>query len=212
MQHHDTSSDRRISIDFVDGAPLAPDDPRVGFARATQLARAVVARIDDHNAASPTPCDDWDVAELGRHVLAVFERVAIAPTGADVSGPALHPDVGVAGLTAAIASAAHEVQLNWSDPATLEQVIETPWGPTPGAGCLGAWASELLVHSWDLATALDLDVDWPEPDTSIAADMARAAIPAEMRGVMPFGEVVDVPDDAPAIERLVAWVGRNPRR
>ena len=47
----------------------------------------------------------------------------------------------------------------------------------------------------------------------IAAFQAmRASLPEALRNAKaPFTEAVDVGDDAPAIDRLVAWNGRRPR-
>jgi len=38
----------------------------------------------------------------------------------------------------------------------------------------------------------------------------QMGLPAEPRDGAPFGPVQSVPDDAPAIEQLVAWCGRTP--
>ena len=68
--------------------------------------------------------------------------------------------------------------------------------------------------------------DWD--DTVVAAALAaRDILPAENRlafyedistamgldeVAVPFAEAVPIPDDAPAIDRLVAWNGRDPLR
>jgi hypothetical protein len=84
--------------------------------------------------------------------------------------------------------------------------------------------SELSVHTWGLATATGQQPDWD--DTVVTAALAaREFLPAENRRTLfeeisaemdlddvaiPFAEAVPVPDNAPAIERLVAWNGRDP--
>jgi hypothetical protein len=91
---------------------------------------------------------------------------------------------------------------------------------------LTSYFSELTVHTWDLATATGQQPDWD--DTVVAAALgARPIIPAENRRALfeqisnemgldevavPFAEAVPIPDDAPAIDRLVAWNGRDPLR
>ena len=85
--------------------------------------------------------------------------------------------------------------------------------------------AEPPTSTWDLATATDQQPDWD--DTVVAAALgSRQILPAENRRALyeeisnamgldevpvPFAEAVRVPDDAPAIDRLVAWNGRNPR-
>lgn len=44
-----------------------------------------------------------------------------------------------------------------------------------------------------------------------AFEAVRETMPEEYQGwSAPFGDVVEVPDDAPLIDRLVAWNGRTP--
>jgi hypothetical protein len=53
----------------------------------------------------------------------------------------------------------------------------------------------------------------PVADREPMWEAAKAAMPPGVEWTEdPFGHAVDVPDDAPAIDRLVAWNGRDPRR
>ena len=151
----------------------------------------------------------WDVLDVARHIVGIFRRVAAAPSGADLHDLPLVPDVATGDLDDALADVAQEVHTAWTDPATLESVIDAPWGPTPGAACLLVWSADVLVHSWDLARALDLDPEWP-PGTAVLAEVMRSGLPADGRADLPFGDVVEVAADAPPIDRLVAWTGRDP--
>jgi hypothetical protein len=46
--------------------------------------------------------------------------------------------------------------------------------------------------------------------TALVGNM-RHAIPAQPRGnPVPFGPVVEVPEDAPDIDKLAGWYGRKP--
>ena len=101
-----------------------------------------------------------------------------------------------------------------------------PWLQGNGATVLASYFSELTVHTWDLANATGQRPDWD--DTVVDAALAsRDFLPADNRRAlfeeisaamgldevaMPFAERVPVPDDAPAIDRLVAWNGRDPGR
>ncbi len=204
-----TTSTTSVPISYVDPGALAADDPRLVLAHATQVARAIVARVDGDVAGRPTPCGDWDVLDVARHIVGIFRRVAAAPSGADLHDLPVVPDVATGDLDEALADVARDVHAAWTDPATLESVIDAPWGPTPGAACLLVWSSDVLVHSWDLAQALDLDPEWP-PGTAVVAEVMRSGLPADGRADLPFGDVVEVAADAPPIDRLVAWTGRDP--
>ena len=113
-----------------------------------------------------------------------------------------------------------------SDDAVLERPMALPWIEGSGAEVLASYFSELTVHTWDLATATGQQPDWD--DTVVAAALeARQILPAQNRRALyeeistamgldevavPFAEAVPIPDDAPAIDRLVAWNGRDPLR
>jgi hypothetical protein len=100
------------------------------------------------------------------------------------------------------------------------------WIHGSGAEVLVSYFPELTVHTWDLAAATGEHPDWD--DTVVAAALgARHILPAENRRdlfeeistamgldevAVPFAEAVPIPDDAPAIDRLVAWNGRDPYR
>jgi uncharacterized protein (TIGR03086 family) len=75
------------------------------------------------------------------------------------------------------------------------------------------YAAELLVHAWDLAVAIGVDPAWHDDDADAAVAILRAGIPTTPRGAeMPFDPVVEVSAGARPVERLVAWVGRDPAR
>jgi uncharacterized protein (TIGR03086 family) len=86
-----------------------------------------------------------------------------------------------------------------------------PWGPTPATIVIGFNFVDQLVHSWDLSKALGrggpLDADLAEA----ALAFARQSVRSEMRGQgKPIGNEVACPADAPAPDRLAAFMGRQP--
>ena len=112
----------------------------------------------------------------------------------------------------------------WSDDAVLERPMALPWVQGSGAEILATYFSELTVHTWDLATATNQQPAWDDAVIAAALD-TPPIIPAENRSelfaeiskamgleevALPFGEAVPVADDASALDRLVAWNGRNP--
>lgn len=199
-----------VAVDHPDGSPLEPSDPRVTYLRAALTARAVIDAVEVADHELPTPCRGWTVTDLVRHMSAVYRRVAVAPTGVDLAAVPGMSDVAPTDARRTIDESLALAHQNWDDAARLEAIIEAPWGPTPGGACLAIWASEFYMHAWDLAVSIGVTVDWPEPDVSIAAEMTEAGIPAERGPEVPFDDVVELTDGASPIERLVAWVGRNP--
>lgn len=70
---------------------------------------------------------------------------------------------------------------------------------------------EFLTHGWDLATAIGRPVSYSDEAAELALNTGRLMLKPEYRGRdKAFGEEVQVPDSAGAVERLVAFMGRDP--
>ena len=206
--------------------PLAPaGDPRMTFAKAVALATAVIGRVGPHQLANPTPCDDLDVAALLGHMVTVLRRVAALGRGEDPFGAAVMAPV-EGGFEPAWMDAAHQVEQAWADDAVLARTMRLPWSETSGAAMLVSYLNEVTVHTWDLATATGQRPAWDPQIVGLAFDgirflpgqnraamfeALRASMPPEQRNFAdPFADAVPVADDAPLIDRLVAWNGRRP--
>jgi uncharacterized protein (TIGR03086 family) len=207
---------------------LVPTDPRAVFARAHTTAAGVLAGIRPEQMTDPTPCDDYDVRALCGHLLSVAERVRNVGRGESPFSVGEIVETDADGYTDSWAAVGEEIAEAWADDATLERIVELPWATLPGAATLIMWTNELSVHSWDLATATGQGVVWDETVLAPAFEAIQQGLPKEgriesfeaARANMPEGQedfpypfkaAVDVPDDAPLIDKLVAWNGRDPR-
>ena len=201
-------------------------DPRELFARAAAATRGLLAGLTPGDHGRPTPCDDMDVAELGSHLLMVLERVVALGNGTDAMSLPDTSGVPEAGWTTAWDEAYSRAEAAWGDDAKLDQPMFLPWVQGPGSQLLIGYVAELTVHTWDLGRALDVDVAWdddvaeaawasyraifPTADRTERFAAARAAMPPQFRdNPPPFGNAVEIADDAPLIERVVAWTGRR---
>ena len=200
-------------------------DPRPILDRAIAIGGAVIAGVRPEQLTDPTPCTDMDVRTLLVHLNGVLDRVAALGNGTDPFAVVENPVADDRWADAWKASARRATDA-WSDDAALERPMALPWIEGSGSEVLASYFSELTVHTWDLAVATGQQPDWD--DTVIEAALeARQILPAENRRALyeeistamglaevavPFAEAVPVPDDAPAIDRLVAWNGRNPLR
>jgi uncharacterized protein (TIGR03086 family) len=74
---------------------------------------------------------------------------------------------------------------------------------------LGIAFSDLLLHGWDLAKATKQDTTMPEGLPEAAFQMIHGRFTDDQRkGV--FKPEIDVPANAPAQDRLLAYTGRKP--
>ncbi|WP_304452792.1 TIGR03086 family metal-binding protein [Nocardiopsis sp. YSL2] len=189
-------------------------DPRAGLSGAIDVAGQSIAAVRPDQYDGTTPCPEYSVRELCNHMVSVLRRVAVLGEGGDFfSVPHFAEDVPDGEWKTAWDTAARETDAVWSDPAVLGRQIGLPWGPVPGAAAALIYTNEFVLHTWDLATATGQDVAWdPRVLAGPLANMRRA-VPAQPRGgQVPFGPVVEVSEDAPDIDRLVGWYGRDPRR
>jgi uncharacterized protein (TIGR03086 family) len=225
-----TITSRDSDSPAADGVALAPGDPRAVFAAAVATGGSVIAAVRADQLDLPTPCADFTVRDLLGHLVAVLDRVAVLGRGEDPFAPGTEhvvPQVADDGWSAAWTGAAHRVHEVWTDDAVLELPMALPWMTAPGAAVLGSYTCEVTVHTWDLASAVGARPDWDARAIAVADASIRHGLPAEGRlaafeaitaampedqrsGTPPFAEAVDVPDDAAAIDRLVAWTGRRP--
>jgi uncharacterized protein (TIGR03086 family) len=164
-----------------------------------------------------------DVRAMLGHLVGVLDRVAALGRSEDPFA-VTETHVPDDGWPDAWTTSARRAADAWRDDAVLEQPMALPWIQGKGAEVLASYFSELTVHTWDLAMATDQQPDWDETVVT-AALAARHILPAENRRALfeeisaamgldevaiPFAEAVPIPDDAPAIDRLVAWNGREP--
>ncbi len=218
-----------VTTNPTSDSPLPDGDPRATFARAVALAGSVICAVRPDQLDDPTPCGDKDVRALLGHLVEVLNRVAVIGRGEDPFGAAPPPPAADEAWLATWHQTAHEVRAAWSDPAALVRIVILPWSQVSGAETLGHYGNELTVHTWDLAMATGQQPAWDEQVVSVAFDAIRRILPATDRAAAiaaaaqsmpperrnfppPFAEAVDVSPDAPLIDRLVAFNGRDPRR
>lgn len=189
------------------------------------MGAVVVADITPDQLHEPTPCPGMDVRTMLGHLVGVLDRVAALGNGDDPFA-VIETDAADDGWSDAWATAGARAAEAWRDDAVLDRPMALPWIQGSGADVLTSYFSEVTVHLWDLAVATGQQPAWD--DTVVHAALgARPILPAENRRAlfeeisasmglsevaMPFAEAVPVGADAPAIDRLVAWNGRDPHR
>jgi uncharacterized protein (TIGR03086 family) len=158
----------------------------------------------------PTPCTDWNVRDLVRHL--VYEELwappllagaTIAEVGDRFEGDILGDDPQVAWKEAsahALAAAA---------PSVLGRTVHLSFGDFPGQDYLGQLTADHCIHAWDLARGINGD-DRLDPDLVryVHDFMAPQAEQWAAAGV--FASAVDVPADADLQTKLLAMSGRTP--
>jgi uncharacterized protein (TIGR03086 family) len=170
--------------------------------------RRLVAGVADDQWERATPCPEWSVADLVRHVLAGNRLNAALLRGEE--RPAAPDDVPVTDLPNAFDRSLSELEDAFGRPGALQRTVALGVGSVPGAVALDLRVTELLVHGWDLARATGQDHAAPEGAVRRAWDFSRDFVDRIPPGRHPFGPARDVADDAPMMDRLLALLGRDP--
>jgi uncharacterized protein (TIGR03086 family) len=180
--------------------------------RAFATTRRVLVNIGPDDYDTPTVCRSWQVRDIVNHVVTGSHWFAATMNAGE--GPLIadqtftHGDVVAAyddGIEASLAA--------FGAPGALEKAITLPFGELTGAVLMGLAATDQLTHGWDLARATGQPTDLDPELADALLEGAKARMQGRPRGpdgTAPFGPEVLVDDDAPAADRLAAFLGRTP--
>jgi uncharacterized protein (TIGR03086 family) len=175
----------------------------------------VVENIRADQFADRTPCREFDVATLRAHILGwvTFFGAALndpdgsttRPDPSDVKAPA-DPAAAATVVRSAASAIASAVDAGVdARPVRLKQAT------MPGDSILRLALWEYIAHGSDLAKATSQPWNPPAEAIQNALEFAPNMLTDEYRGEgKDFGLRVPVPGDAPALDRLLGFSGRDP--
>jgi uncharacterized protein (TIGR03086 family) len=190
--------------------PIVADNDRLFAA-----VQRVVDGIEPDQWTASTPCPDWTVLQLLRHLtngnvifakMATRERAPGPITAEERAFDWLGPDP-----AAGFRDSGTMMHDAFMTPGFLDGRFDTPvMGEQSGTTVVRMRMNELLIHGWDLARATAQPADLPEDLAEGALMLWQTRLADRPRDGMPFDNPKAVPDDAPAIDRLAAYLGRQP--
>jgi len=146
-----------------------------------------------------TPCDEWDVRTLLNHILDTQRYFIAAAQGKDAAPPAPQPPSIISDDPARDFTAARDELVGlYADPEVLKK----------GEMGIGVAFSDMLIHGWDVAQATGQDATMPDGLAQAAYDTIHGKFTDEQRKGI-FKPEIQVPGDADAQTRLLAYVGRR---
>jgi uncharacterized protein (TIGR03086 family) len=177
---------------------------------------SVVDGVRDDQWSAGTPCGDWSVQQLTGHLVggdqlfpAILSGTPMPPLE-ELRRWAAEDRLG-ADPSAAYREAAGALLAAFELPGVLDEVHGFPVGPLPGRAAIQLRTVETLVHGWDLATATGQRL--PSHADALAEGVlafSRQLLARLPEGRHPFAPSRPVAGDAPALDRLVALLGREP--
>ncbi len=185
-------------------------EPLTLLSRALDQVSTVLDQADPGQADRPTPCPLWDVATLAGHVVFDADQFAVAARGDRIDWSQSVPEL-TGDWRVAFDSAAEGLMAAWAEVPDLSEPVTMQFGPVPRTFLVNQQLAEFSVHAWDLARSIDHSGQLDQEVAAIALGWATQTLQPQMRGAgKAFGAEVTVPDDAPPMDRLVGFFGRDP--
>ncbi len=182
---------------------------------ATVRLTRLLADVRDDQLDAETPCAGTSVGDLIDHIrmfAAVFAAAARKRQDGPVAGgPPPPPSASnlQAGWREGVADDLRGLAGAWRAPSAWEGMTKAGGNDLPAEVAGLVVLDELVVHGWDLAVSTGQRYQVPDDDVETAMSFVRS-FEAPRDGTL-FGPVVDVPPDAPPLDRLLGLTGRDPR-
>ena len=194
-----------MAADLRPGTDSPPTDELRSAEDTLGVLRGVLHTIAADDMTRQTPCTEFDVTRLTGHLLNSLTALG-GMVGAEL--PERDESDSVERQVVAAARPALDA---WHRHG-LNGTVPFGKGDMPAKGACAILSLEFLVHAWDYAAAVDHEFNAPEPLAEYVLGLAHQVIRPEQRSRAGFDDPVDVPADAGALERLIAFTGRNPAR
>ena len=174
----------------------------------------LIAGVPPESLGAPTPCPKYTLGDLVDHVgglsLAFTAAAIKAVGGDDTQGPSGQASRLGDDWRTRIPRDLLGLAEAWRDPAAWSGFTQAGGVDLPGeiAGLVAL--DELVIHGWDVARASGQAYEC-DPATLEAAYEFVAPMSAPGQETQRiFGPVVEVPENAPFLDRLIGLTGRNP--
>lgn len=179
--------------------------------RATEALTAKVERIGRDQWDHPTPCIEWSVRDLVKHLTYGFSWVApllhgetLAEVGDRYEGDLLGDDPKLAFRLAAYdaASACFET-------GAMQRTVDLSSGPTPATDYIVERIADIAMHTWDLSRAIGAN-DLLNPQVVAIGQKLLDDKGDQWRKGGALGPAVPTEPDADDQTKFIAQSGRNP--
>lgn len=151
----------------------------------------------------PTPCREFDVAGLTDHLL---NSITLIGSAAGAQIPDRVPDASVEDQ---VLAAARPAVAAWRRRG-VDGTVPFGQSEAPAQMMARILSLEFLVHAWDYAAATGQQVEVSDEAPEQILEWSRMVITPEGRVRAGFDDPVAVADDAPPLDRLLAFTGRRP--
>jgi uncharacterized protein (TIGR03086 family) len=188
-------------------------DPVATMGRVIDESRRLVEGITPEQLSNQTLCTEWTVRDVLNHITggaAYFGRVA---EGESVSDEAIGQLLGGGDnlgddYKGAFNAAADRAMAAFSQPGVLDRIVKLPFGEVPGSVALNIAIFDVSTHNCDIAQATGQSINDTEVLETVL-EVGKQTVKAEGRRPGFFDAEQPCADDAPAVQRVLAFAGRK---
>ena len=192
-----------MSSDLRPGPDSPPTDELASAEAALGALQHVLHPISRDELSKSTPCSEYDVMQLTDHLM---NSITLLGGAAGAEPPERNSEDSV---ERQIVGAARPALDAWHRRG-LTDTVTIGTNEIPATFAVSILTVEFLVHGWDYATATTHPIDIAESLADYVLGLAHKVITPQGRATVGFDDPVAVPDDAPALDRLIAFTGRDP--
>lgn len=168
-----------------------------------------LSEVSDGDLSTGTPCQPWSVDDLYQHVVELNIRLGRK------FDPQLSPRLSRVGCVLRettyrdAARYAADALANGTGPANAGRTA-APFGASPWSDAFALHLTNTLIHTWDLARAIEIDFDPPRRDVLDIALNCLRRLPPDARG--DGAAVAAIPDfpTGTTMDQILLLSGRNP--
>ena len=179
--------------------------------RAVDEITRIVDGLDESDLAKQTPCTEWKVRDLLNHITGGATMFAVSAEQGSVpddvmaamGGDSLGDD-----FKGAWKAASARALSAFDDPAVMERNLTLPFGEMPGAMALAVAAADVSTHLCDLSKTTGEPVKDDEL-LDAALTLGQQVIQPGFRMPGVFDAERPCSDDAPMVDRILAFAGRE---
>ncbi len=191
--------------DLRPGPESPPTDELRSAERTLGVLLHVLHTVAGSDKSKQTPCSEYNVKDLTEHLIN-----SITSLGGMV-GAKFHVPQDTNSVEELVVSTARPALDAWHKHG-LGGEVAFGAASMPARVAVSVFSVEFLVHAWDYAVAVGHDLKVPDSLSEYVLGLAQNLIKPDQRAAAGFDDPVEVPDDASALDRLVAFTGRNPVR
>ena len=178
----------------------------------TTAVAALLPQVHDSDLDGPTPCEGTTVRRMLFHLIGLstaFRDAARKDLGPTTSTPPDDMETNLPGdWRTVLPDLLVELAEAWDNPDAWDGMTQAGGVDVPGVVGGQIALNEVTVHGWDLARATGQPYALDDTTLQAAYDLMWPPDEQQREGI--FGPVVEVPADAPLLDRVMGLSGRDP--